>query len=39
MEEYLGWATLALSVLLALAYVLIRHFGSRFERRSKDKQT
>jgi membrane protein YqaA with SNARE-associated domain len=39
LEDYLGWATLALSVLLVLAYVLIRHFGSRFERRSKDKQT
>ena len=39
LEDYLGWATLTLSVLLVLAYVLIRHFGSRFERRSKNKQT
>ncbi len=38
LEDYLGWATLALGVLLVLAYVLSRYSGSRFERRSKDKQ-
>lgn len=36
LEDYLGWATLALGVLLILAYVLIRYSGSRFESRSKD---
>ncbi len=35
LEDYLGWTTLTLSVLLVLAYVLSRYFGSRFERRSK----
>ncbi len=38
LEDYLGWATLALAVLLVLAYVLSRYSGSRFERRSKDKR-
>ena len=38
LEDYLGWATLVLGVLLVLVYVLSRYFGSRFERSSKDKQ-
>ncbi len=38
LEDYLGWTTLALGVLLVLAYVLTRCLGSRFERRSKDRQ-
>ncbi len=38
LEDYLGWTTLALGILLVLVYILSRYFGSRFERRSKDRQ-
>ncbi len=38
LEDYLGWATLVLGVLLVLVYILSRYFGSLFERSSKDKQ-
>lgn len=38
LRDYLGWATLALGVLLVLAYVLIRYSGSRFERKSNDRR-
>jgi membrane protein DedA with SNARE-associated domain len=38
LEDYLGWTTLALGVLLVLAYALSRYSSSRFNRRGKDKK-
>ena len=38
LEDYLGWATLALSILLVLVYVLTRYSGSCLETRGKDKK-
>lgn len=38
LEDYLGWTTLALAVLVVFGYVLGRHFGGRFKRRSKENQ-
>jgi membrane protein DedA with SNARE-associated domain len=38
LEDYLGWATLALGVLLVLVYAVSRYSSSRFKRRGKDKK-
>lgn len=37
-DDYLGWTTLAIGILLALVYVAGHHVNSRFERRSKEKR-
>jgi len=39
LEDYLGWATLALALLAILAYVLGKYLGGHFERRSNEKRT
>lgn len=38
LEDYLGWATLALGLLLVLVYVLSGHSRRYFERRSEDER-
>ena len=36
--NYLGWATLAVGVLLVASYLVSKHFNSRFEKRAQEKE-
>ena len=38
LENYLGWATLIVGVLLVAIYLASRYFGSRFEKRARKKE-
>ena len=38
LENYLGWATLAVGVVLILVYVISHYTSSRFERKAREKQ-
>ncbi|MDP8938979.1 MAG: VTT domain-containing protein [Actinomycetota bacterium] len=38
LENYLGWATLAVGVVLILVYVISHYTSSRFERKVREKQ-
>jgi membrane protein YqaA with SNARE-associated domain len=38
LEQYLGWATLIVGVLIVVAYVASRYFSSRFEKQARKKE-
>ncbi len=38
LENYLGWATLILGVVLVLVYVVSRYSSSRFDRKAREKE-
>lgn len=38
LEDYLGWATLVIGILIILGYIVSRYFNSRFEKRTGEKE-
>lgn len=38
LENYLGWATLILGIVVIAGYVASRHFSSRFEKRVRERE-
>ena len=38
LEQYLGWATLIVGVLIVVAYIASRYFSSRFNKRARKKE-
>lgn len=38
LEQYLGWATVAVGILIVGVYVASRYFSSRFEKRAREKE-
>ncbi|MDQ4106668.1 MAG: hypothetical protein M3157_05795, partial [Actinomycetota bacterium] len=38
LEQYLGWATVIVGVLIVLVYAVSHYFSTRFEKRAKEKE-